>query len=96
MTAPERPPVSEQVIQAIEKVKGNLSTPVTLDSSFEQLGIDSLDAIEILFEVEERFGVAVPNDAIKVMRTVRDVVQGVEQLLAGGKPATKGTSEDAT
>ena len=84
MTA--KPPVAEQVIQAIEKVKGNLPCAVTLDATFEQLGIDSLDAIEIMFEVEERFNVSVPTEAVKTMRTVREVVTGVEQLLAAPRP----------
>jgi acyl carrier protein len=86
MTNPQEPPlIADRVIQAIQKVKSN--AVVTIDSTFESLGVDSLDAIEILFEVEEDFQVSVPTEAVKKMRNVRDVVTGIEQLLASKNPA---------
>jgi acyl carrier protein len=73
--------VADRVIQAIGKVK--LNKPVTLDSTFAELGIDSLDAIEVLFQVEEEFELSIPNEAMRGMTSVRDVVAGVERMLAG-------------
>ena len=86
MKAPEQPSIADGVRESILKVKGHLPTNIDLDSRFDELGIDSLDAIEIMFELEERFAVAVPTEAIKAMRTVRDVVAGVEQLLSQRQP----------
>ena len=36
---------------------------ITADSTFEQLGIDSLDGINILFAVESEFNINIPDDA---------------------------------
>ncbi len=55
---------------------------VTIDSSFAELGIDSLDTIEALFEIEEEFGISIPDDAARSLNTFREVVAGVEKLLA--------------
>ena len=54
---------------------------VSADSTFEQLGIDSLDGLNILFAIENEFGINVPDDAAKGIRSVRDLAEGVESLL---------------
>ncbi len=61
---------------------------VTADSTFEELGIDSLDGINILFAVESEFNINIPDDAAQSIRSVRDVVDGIAKLLKespGGK-----------
>ncbi len=73
--------VADRVIKAIQKVKPGAD--ITVASTFSELGIDSLDAIEVLFEVEEEFDLSIPNEALRGMRCVRDVVDGVERRLAG-------------
>jgi acyl carrier protein len=45
------------------------------------LGCDSLDVVEISMEVEEHFGISVPDEIEEQGRTVRDVVDGVLHLL---------------
>ena len=55
---------------------------VTIDSSFEELKIDSLDGINILFALENEFGVDIPDDAARQIRSVREMVEGIEKLLA--------------
>jgi acyl carrier protein len=54
---------------------------VTADSTFEELGIDSLDGINILFAVESEFNINIPDDAAQSIRSVRDVVDGIAKLL---------------
>ena len=59
---------------------------IAADSTFEQLGIDSLDGINILFAVESEFNINIPDDAAQKIRSVRDVVDGIAKLLeSGGK-----------
>lgn len=77
----EPPNVEERVIRAIQKVMRKKD--VQIDSSFAELEIDSLSANEILFEVEDEFDIDIPNEGIRNIRGVRDVVRGVERLLAG-------------
>jgi acyl carrier protein len=55
---------------------------VTIDKSFEELKIDSLDGINILFALEGEFDLDIPDDAARGIRTVRDMVEGIEKLLA--------------
>jgi acyl carrier protein len=58
---------------------------VTADSTFEQLGIDSLDGINILFAVESEFNINIPDDAAQNIRSVRDVVDGIAKLIENGQ-----------
>ena len=54
---------------------------ITADSTFEELGIDSLDGINILFAVESEFNINIPDDAAQRIRSVRDVIDGIAKLL---------------
>jgi len=54
---------------------------VTADSTFEELGIDSLDGINILFAVESEFNINIPDDAAQNIKSVRDVVEGIAKLI---------------
>jgi acyl carrier protein len=58
---------------------------ITADSTFLELGIDSLDGINILFAVESEFNINIPDEAAQNLRSVRDVVDGIAKLLDGGQ-----------
>lgn len=75
-----------------ERVRGIIATAqhlpqekVTADSTFEELGIDSLDGINILFAVESEFNINIPDDAAQNIRSVRDVVDGIAKLIESGQ-----------
>jgi acyl carrier protein len=55
---------------------------VTIDKTFEELKIDSLDGINILFALEEEFDVDIPDEPANQIRSVREMVEGIEKLLA--------------
>jgi len=55
---------------------------IRIDSTFEQLKIDSLDGINILFAIEGEFDIDIPDDAARQIRSVREMVEGIEKLLA--------------
>lgn len=74
--------VQRQVIDALAKAKSLDPGEIGLRSTFEELGVDSLDAIELLFELEERYQVAIPDDDAKRFETVGEVVAALEQALA--------------
>ena len=50
------------------------------DSRLEDLGLDSLGALELVFEIEEAFKVSVPDDRVRAFTTVRAVCDGIETL----------------
>lgn len=71
-----------RVTGVIAKTQKIPAETVTIDKSFEELKIDSLDGINILFALEGEFDVDIPDDAARGIRTVRDMVEGIEKLLA--------------
>ena len=74
--------VATRVIRVIAKTQHVEPSSFTAESTFEEMKIDSLDGINIVFAVENEFGVDVPDEAMKALRSVRDVIEGVEKLLA--------------
>ena len=74
--------VAERVIRVITRTQKLADGRVTGSSTFKELGIDSLDGLNILFAIEEEFGLSVPDDAAMEFKSVPEVVAGVERLLA--------------
>jgi acyl carrier protein len=72
--------LAETVISALADVKHVAPERISLDSSFAELGVDSLDAITLLFELETRLEIVIPDEAAKSARGVRDVVEGLRAL----------------
>ena len=60
-----------------------------IDATLRDVGIDSFQFIELVFLAEERFGVSVDLNALE-LRTVRDVVSALAQLIAA-KESTEGS-----
>jgi acyl carrier protein len=73
--------IETAVINAIATQKHIDANTITSDSSLQDLGVSSLDAITIVYEIEEIFDVTVPNEQLEDLRTVRDIVNGMEELL---------------
>ena len=74
--------LAQRVIDLIARKKKLDPTTVTLDSTFEQLGVDSLDAADLLFAFEDDFKIVVPDEVATSMKNVKQVVDGLRQLLA--------------
>jgi acyl carrier protein len=83
----------DRITGVIAKVQHIPPESVTVDSTFEELKIDSLDGINILFAIEGEFDVDIPDDAARQIRSVREMTEGVEKLLAlkehGSEPEQK-------
>lgn len=76
--------VMSRVIRVIAETQRIPADTIKPESTFEELKIDSLDGINIVFAIENEFNVNVPDEAAKSLRSVGDVAAGVEKLLAGG------------
>ena len=72
--------IASRCIDIIAKSKSISPDTITLASTFDELNVDSLDKINISFEVEEAFNITIPDDALGSLRTVGDVVDGVVRL----------------
>ena len=49
------------------------------DLSIDGQGVDSLDVVDILMEIEDRMGIYVPDSAITEMRTLADLAAWLEE-----------------
>jgi acyl carrier protein len=60
---------------------------VTPESTLESLGLDSLDLIELMFEVEDAFNIRVPQEAGTALKaaTVQDIVDNIQKLVDQGE-----------
>lgn len=53
---------------------------VTADASFiEDLGADSLDTVELVMELEKKFGIEIPDEESEKIKTVGDAVEFIEK-----------------
>jgi acyl carrier protein len=52
----------------------------------QDLGIDSLDVFTLLFELENAFKISIPDDDVRSLRTVNDVVEGIKKIIAAAPP----------
>jgi len=75
--------VAADVISVIAgKLRGE--RPIKLSDKLEELGLQSLDAVEMIFELEEKFDITIPynaNDSRTEFDTVGDVVDAVKGLV---------------
>ena len=55
---------------------------VPLDATFEQLGMDSLDSVNLLFEIEDEFDISIDDQEAKSIASIPQMVEGIEVLLA--------------
>ena len=76
-----RDSIEEAAIAAIARQKNIDPRSIHLDSSLADLSISSLDAISIVYEIEEQFDIEVPNESLSALETVRDMVDGAARLL---------------
>ncbi|GEB51064.1 MULTISPECIES: acyl carrier protein [Streptomyces] len=59
--------------EIVNEIAGIPAEDVELDKSFtDDLDVDSLSMVEVVVAAEERFGVKIPDDDVKNLKTVRD------------------------
>jgi acyl carrier protein len=80
--------VAAKVISTLATVKRIPADKITLETNLQELGIDSLDVFTLLFELENAFKISIPDDDVRSIRTVNDIVEGIKKLIAAAPPAT--------
>jgi len=75
--------VADKVIEIITREQHFEPGKVTIDSTFAELGIDSLDGVNIMFALEEEFKIEIPDAVAQNMRSVRQVVDGLTRVIEG-------------
>ena len=70
----------ERVSRRIAKYLDIPAEKVTAEATLEELGLDSLGSLELIFELEEEFKIVVPNERASDFTTVQAVCDGIETL----------------
>jgi acyl carrier protein len=52
-----------------------------LDTTLEYLGLDSLDKIEFMFDIENEFSIKIPDQEFKVT-TIQDIVDAIDRFIS--------------
>ena len=71
--------IEGKVIEIVSKQLGVAKEKITRESSFvNDLGADSLDTVELVMEIEDKFDLSIPDDAAEKIQTVGDAIKYVE------------------
>lgn len=74
--------VFEELVKIIAEIKDLPEDEIKMESRFEDdLEADSLDIVEMLMLLEEKFSIQIPEEAGEELKTVGDVVKYVQNLL---------------
>ncbi len=71
------------VLQEVRRVGKDRTKNITLDTDITELGLDSLERMEILASLEDRFGGQFPEPVLPTLATAREVVDAVRKYLGG-------------
>lgn len=76
--------VAGDVVAIIAKKAPDGHKDIALADNLQDIGIESIDALEMIFDLEEKFGIQIPynaNSAAADFATVADVVKAIEELV---------------
>ena len=77
------PSTEERVIEIVCEHLGVNKEQVKRSTSFqEDMGADSLDIVELVMELEEEFGINIPDDQAEKIKTIGEAVDYIEREIA--------------
>ena len=68
--------VKEVMVETLNCEEEDIKSEALLE---DDLGIDSLDAVELALALEELFGVKIPDEELSEMKTVKDIVDCMDR-----------------
>ena len=87
MTPPPSPAVAEAVVEILKDVSRRPIEPTPASDLIADLGFDSLQVMETIAGLEDRFDISIPAEDVPNVRTVAQVVSSVEALLEARRPS---------
>ncbi len=69
-----------KVVTVIAEILTIDPSSITVDSTFESLGADSLDILEIIMKLEEIFNIEINDEAAAHIKTVGQAVDNIQKL----------------
>jgi acyl carrier protein len=83
MTQPASAHIEEGVIDVLKNVSRRPIEPSLASDLVADLGFDSLQVLEVIAELEDRFDISIPLNDVPATRTVGHVVSQVATLIEG-------------
>ncbi len=81
---------AKKTIAVVADFKEMPEDQITAETTLEELELDSLDSLNLVFEMEETFDITIPDEKAFEMKTIGEMIDGIEKLLAA-----KASGEDA-
>ena len=76
----QRDEIQQKLIEIVKKEKDIADDKLSMDTPLVDAGVDSLDALTILFAIEETFHISIPDDKARSIKTLGDMVNIVQEL----------------
>ncbi len=73
--------IFEKIATILSTKKGIDKESILIESSFEELGLDSLDAVELISDLEDEFNVTIPNVELQSIKTIQQAVDGLQKAM---------------
>ncbi len=83
MTYPASAQIEEGVIEVLKSVSRRPIEPTLSSDLVADLGFDSLQVLEVIAELEDRFDISIPLNDVPATRTVGQVIAQVAALIEG-------------
>jgi acyl carrier protein len=80
-----RDEIAQKLAAIVKQEKDIADETLAVDTPLADAGIDSLDALTILFAIEEHFQISIPDDKARGIKTFGDMVDVVQQLVPAGE-----------
>ena len=81
--------VADDIVQMITARTTHTGGTIDLSESLDNLGLDSMEVISLIFDIEEKFDIQIPVNANMDIesKTLADLIQAVDQLVAAKQRA---------
>ncbi len=73
--------IFKKIAEILSAKKGVNQEEIKIESSFEELGLDSLDAVELISDLEDEFQVTIPNVELQNIKTIQQAVDGLQKAM---------------
>src|SRR6476620_6053149 len=75
---------ADDIIEMITARTSHTGGTIDLSESLDSLGLDSMEVVSLIFDIEEKFGIQIPLNANMDIesKTLSDLIQAVDQLVA--------------
>lgn len=72
--------ICSAILEVVSSVRGDLAEPLSVETRIDSLELDSLDEVEILMEIEDRFGIEIDQALVNGCQTLGDLIALVDRM----------------